>query len=230
MTHAVVNMKEWEAKREALLVKEKALRQEMDELAKLRRQLPWVLIEKPYSFENVDTGETVQLSDLFQGRKSLIVSHLMFAPEDTKACKSCSMWSDSFTGVLPHLNQKATLAVVCRGKPEVVKAFKDGQKNWNFPMYSSINSDFNYDCKVSFREEDLGKPLYNFGKIAPIKEMPGCSVFYKDEAGKVYLTYNTFARGLEAITNIYGLIDILPFGREEKSGMDWVKHKADYEN
>ena len=228
MAHATVTMEDWRKHREELLVKEKAMRVELDNLAKLRQQLPWVEIDKEYTFVNIDSGSKISLPELFQGRKSLVVYHLMFDPEDNKGCPSCSMLADSLTGVLPHVNQKATLAVVCRGKPEVVKAFKDRKKNWDFPMYSSLLSDFNYDCKVSFQENEIGKPLYNYGRPVHGKETPGCSVFYKGDNGKIFLTYNTFARGLEAITNVFGILDVLPFGRQEKTGMDWVKHKEDY--
>ena len=58
--------------------------------------------------------------------------------------------------------------------------------------------------------------------------MPGLSVFKKTEDGKIYHTYSGYARGLEPMNAAWGLLDLLPHGRDEKGNMDWIKHADEY--
>jgi predicted dithiol-disulfide oxidoreductase (DUF899 family) len=106
---------------------------------------------------------------------------------------------------------------------------------WKFKWVSSYGSDFNYDYNVSFTEADKarGKVTYNFEEIDyPFEEMPGYSVFYKDEAGDVFHTYSTFARGTELMGGVYGFLDVTPKGRNEPPGgnlTSWVRRHDEYE-
>src|SRR5262245_60056285 len=109
------NRKEWMAQREALLAEEKAFTHARDALSAKRREMPWLKIDQDYSFEGPD-GQ-VTLSELFNGRSQLIVYHLMFAPENEWACKSCSFWADQFDGAIPHLNARDTSFVAISRAP-----------------------------------------------------------------------------------------------------------------
>jgi len=86
--HTVGTREEYQAAREKLLVREKELTRAGDELAKERRELPWVSIEIEYVFET-EAG-TQSLGDLFDGRSQLLVHHFMFGPSYDAGCPICS--------------------------------------------------------------------------------------------------------------------------------------------
>jgi predicted dithiol-disulfide oxidoreductase (DUF899 family) len=92
---------EWLAARVELLRAEKELTRHSDEVARQRRGLPWVPVEKDYQFDT-DAGRA-SLLDLFRGRSQLLVYHLMFGPDYTAACPSCSSIADGFNGIVVHL-------------------------------------------------------------------------------------------------------------------------------
>src|SRR4029453_5700288 len=92
---------EWLAAREQLLVREKEHTRLGDELARQRRELPWVRMEKEYRFDT-DEGEKA-LVELFGGRSQLLVYHFMFGPKYEAGCPINSSIADSVDGLLPHL-------------------------------------------------------------------------------------------------------------------------------
>ncbi|MES1179566.1 MAG: DUF899 family protein, partial [Hyphomicrobium sp.] len=105
---------------------------------------------------------------------------------------------------------------------------------WKFKWVSSNGNDFNYDFKVSFPDDEVGKQgIYNFGTTKVYgEEMPGISVFIKNESGEVFRTYSTYARGLDIIVGAYNLLDMAPKGRDESDlpfTMSWVKRHDEYE-
>jgi predicted dithiol-disulfide oxidoreductase (DUF899 family) len=106
---------------------------------------------------------------------------------------------------------------------------------WRFKWVSSYGSDFNYDFAVSFKPEEVakGEVDYNYGKWPfAFEELPGISVFYKDDAGGVFHTYSTYGRGVEVMMGAYHLMDLAPKGRDEDDGpykMNWVRHHDRYE-
>jgi predicted dithiol-disulfide oxidoreductase (DUF899 family) len=106
---------------------------------------------------------------------------------------------------------------------------------WNFNWVSSGENDFNFDFNVSFKKPSAGeKVTYNFAASEyQTDEQPGNSVFYKDEKGKIYRTYSSYARGCEMLITTYMLLDLLPKGREEDNfkvhPMEWVRHHDKYE-
>jgi predicted dithiol-disulfide oxidoreductase (DUF899 family) len=98
-----------------------------------------------------------------------------------------------------------------------IEAFKK-RMSWRFKWWSSYGSDFNFDYHVSFTKEDLarGKIDYNYRLIdASIDELSGISAFYKDEAGEIFHTYSTYARGAEELLSTYIVLDLTPKGRDE---------------
>ncbi|MET0387102.1 MAG: thioredoxin family protein [Polyangiales bacterium] len=224
---AVVSREVWLEARKALLEKEKELTHKRDELAELRRALPWVQTDKPYTFEG-EQGERT-LSALFEGRSQLVVYHFMLGPGWREGCPSCSMLADHLDGALAHLAARdVSLVVISRAPYAEIAAFK-ARMGWRFPWFSSYRTDFNQDYHVSFTPEQAasGDAYYNFGANGfPSEEGPGVSVFAKDAAGDVFHTYSTYARGAEPIIGAYTFLDMVPKGRDEASlpwPMAWVR-------
>jgi uncharacterized protein YndB with AHSA1/START domain len=84
--HRIVSQSEWLEASRAQLAKEKEFTRLREELARQRRELPWVKVEKNYVFEAPEGR--VSLGDLFAGRGQLIVQHFMFGPTGTRAARA----------------------------------------------------------------------------------------------------------------------------------------------
>jgi predicted dithiol-disulfide oxidoreductase (DUF899 family) len=229
--HKVVSEKEWTKARKALLAKEKALTRERDKLSAERRALPWVKVEKTYVFDTTEGKKT--LGDLFEGRSQLIVQHFMFGPDWKQGCVGCSFGADHADAAYAHLkHHDVTYVAVARAPLAKLEAYRK-RMGWQFKFVSSYGSDFNYDFHVSFTEAERakGKVYYNFEMIEPeMDELPGGSVFYKDEDGTIYHTYSDYGRGGEEILGAYMLLDTTPKGRNESGPMDWVRRHDEYED
>ena len=233
-SHQVVSNDKWIEARRALLAKEKQLTRQRDELARLRRELPWEKVEKNYDFDTPRGKAT--LADLFAGRSQLLIYHFMFGPDWKEGCPSCSFVCDHLDGAVPHLAARdVTLTMVSRAPLAKIEAFKR-RMGWHFPWVSSHGSDFNYDLHVSFTPEQkaAGKVQYNYTmQEFPSDEAPGASVFYKDaESGEIFHTYSTYARGLDSFVGTYTLLDLVPKGRDEDKfafNMAWLRHHDRYD-
>jgi predicted dithiol-disulfide oxidoreductase (DUF899 family) len=233
MQHKVVSRKDWIAARKAHLADEKALTKARDRLSAERRALPWVRVEKTYAFDTPEGKKT--LADLFDGRSQLVVYHFMLGPGWKEGCPSCSLLADHFDGAAWHLpHRDVTLAAVSRAPLAEVEAYKK-RMGWRFPWVSSYGDDFNYDFHVSFRpEEEDGEVYYNYemGEFQS-DEMPGLSVFLKDEDGTVFHTYSAYARGLDILVGAYNFLDLVPKGRDEEKlpwTMAWVRRHDEYDD
>jgi predicted dithiol-disulfide oxidoreductase (DUF899 family) len=226
-----VSRAEWLVARKDLLSREKEFTRQRDALSAARRKLPMVKIDKEYVFDGPDGKQT--LADLFDGRSQLIVYHFMLGPDWEEGCKSCSYLADHFDGAIVHLaHRDVSFAVVSRAPLREVDAFKK-RMGWRFKWVSSYGNDFNFDYHVSFTkdEEAKGEVNYNYETTEFIcDELPGLSVFYKDENGDVFHTYSTYARGLDMLIGAYNLLDLVPKGRDENpdSTMDWVRRHDQY--
>ena len=232
--HPVVSREEWLLARQQLLQQEKAFTQQRDQLNQARRNLPWVTIEKTYLFDGPSGQET--LSDLFDGRSQLLVYHFMFGPDWEEGCPSCSFLADNFNGIDIHLKHRdVTLLAVSQAPLKNLKAYQE-RMGWNFNWVSSFGNDFNRDFHVSFTKEEMesGKIHYNYEvSQQPSEELPGASVFFKDESETVYHTYSTYARGLDMLIGAYHFLDLVPKGRDEEDlawPMAWIRHHDKYEN
>lgn len=231
--HKIVSRDEWIAARKALMTREKELTRAREALSQERRELPWVKVDKDYVFDGPDGKVT--LGDLFKGRPQLVVQHVMFAPEWDAACKSCSFWVDGFDRMVPHLAARDTTMVAISLAPLAkLEAFKQ-RMGWTFDWVSSGANDLNYDYGVSFTQGqiDAGDAKYNYG-TTPLygPELPGISVFFRDEKGSVFHTYSTFARGLDMMNAAYHYLDLTPLGRHEEGlpyPMDWVRLRDQYQ-
>ena len=236
MQHTIVSEEEWVAARKALLAKEKEFTKARDHLSAERRKLPWVKIDKNYVFDGPEGKQS--LADLFDGRSQLIVYHFMLGPDWEEGCPGCSFLSDHIDGALQHVEQRDVAYVaVSRAPLEKIEAFKK-RMGWHFRWVSSFGSDFNYDYHVSFTPEqcEKGKVYYNFELNDVMAggfdsdELPGVSVFYKDDAGDVFHTYSAYGRGGEPLIGTYNLLDLTPKGRDEEHNMmDWLRHHDRYD-
>ena len=181
--HKIVSEAEWFAARKSFLAKEKEFTRLRDELARQRRELPWVKVEKAYMFDGPDGKES--LSDLFAGRGQLVVNHFMFGPDWNEGCPSCSFWADTYNGIVVHLEHRdASFVAVSRAPLEKLEAYKK-RMGWSFKWVSSLHTDFNRDYHVSFTPEEQKTAVYNYAAAGfGSSEAPGVSVFAKDERGQ----------------------------------------------
>ena len=233
--HSVAERADWLAQRRALLAREKELTHLSDQVARERRALPWVRLDKTYTFDTPAGRRT--LADLFEGRRQLMVQHFMLAPGWEQGCKSCSFMADNLVGAKIHLEHRdLTVVLVSRAPLAEIERFRQ-RMGWDFTWASAHDGDFNLDFAVSFPPASRvdGEVFYNYGMTAfPQEEAPGISFFYKDDAGAVFHTYSTFGRGVEAMMGTtYELLDMAPRGRDEDAlayTMEWVRHHDRYED
>jgi predicted dithiol-disulfide oxidoreductase (DUF899 family) len=230
LDHAVGTQEEWLAASKDLLAAEKEHSRRGDELARRRRELPWVPIDKEYAFETNEGTKT--LVDLFEGRSQLLVYHFMFGfgfrvDEQNPGCTGCSFVADHFDGVVPHLNgHGVTLVAESIAPLQQLQAYAD-RMEWTFPWVSSLGSDFRYDFGAAFTEEQQRHgAVYNFrheAEVSPQRE--GMSAFILRD-GVVHHTYSTYARGVEQFMGTFGFLDVSPLGRNEDTGTGawWHRH------
>lgn len=250
--HMTVTRQDWLAARLALLQAEKEHTRRSDALAQQRQAMPWLRVDKTYSFDTA--AGSASLADLFQGRSQLIVYHFMFGPDYTAGCPSCSAITDGLNGIAVHLqNHDVALSLVSRAPLAKLLAYRQ-RMGWTLPWASSHGSDFNFDFNVSFTEAQQrdGSIDYNYARgghamdsaLRPPVEVPeavvqtaaGCgtdvATFARDrpgmssfvlEDGVVYHTYSAYARGVDAIWGMYPWLDRAPKGRNE-SGIWWRRH------
>jgi predicted dithiol-disulfide oxidoreductase (DUF899 family) len=220
--HAVVDREEWIEARLRHMRAEKEFTRRRDELSEERRQLPWLEITEEYGFDGPDGEQT--LSDLFDGRNQLIVYHFMYGPGWEEGCPSCSYWADNYDGIAVHLEHRdTTLVTISRAPLNELSAYQQ-RMGWNFKWLSSSGNNFNFDMAVSFTPEQVesGDPIYNFGTQSfPGDEAPGISVFTRTDDGRIFLTYQTFSRGLDMVNGAYHMLDLTAKGRDE-DGLPWT--------
>ena len=238
--HRIGTREEWLAARNELLTREKELTRRKDKLAQERRELPWVSIEKDYSFETEDGTKT--LPELFDGRSQLLVYHFMFGPSYEAGCPVCSSIADTLDPNAIHLRAR-DVTLICSSRAPLDKLLAYRQRmGWSFDWVSTAGSDFHRDLGFVHTEEEL-KPFLE-GEIPPtasqmaelsgtdvagyVSEAPGLSAYVLRD-GMVYRTYVTTARGLEPAMAFYGLLDRTPMGRhEEGEQTHWLRRHDEY--
>jgi predicted dithiol-disulfide oxidoreductase (DUF899 family) len=244
--HRIGTREEWLAARAALLAREKEHTRLGDELARQRRELPWVRVEKEYRFDTEQGRKS--LDELFDGRSQLLVYHFMFGPSYGVGCPVNSSIADSIDGVVPHLNARDVTFVLASQAPFDKLAAYKRRMGWQVPWVSTAPSDFNFDLGFSHSEEqgrEVVEQMMGASGIPPIvehnarssgtdpagymTESPGFSSFVHDEGG-VYHAYSTTWRGLEFVMGYYPILDHAPKGRGE--GPDdwqlWLRRHDEY--
>jgi predicted dithiol-disulfide oxidoreductase (DUF899 family) len=234
--HSIGTREEWLQARLELLKAEKELTHLSDDLARRRRELPWVRLDKDYVFDT-EQGEAT-LAGLFHGRSQLLVYHFMFAPDWDEGCRSCSAVADGFDETHLHFqNHDVAFTAISRAPLERLLAYRD-RMAWSFPWVSSGRSEFNVDFHATF-DPTVAPIEYNFGTQADALketesewrdwsgEMPGMSAFALDD-GVVYHTYSAYARGFDALWTLWQWLDRAPLGRNE-GDLSWFRRHDEYE-
>jgi predicted dithiol-disulfide oxidoreductase (DUF899 family) len=222
------------------LREEKELTRRGDELARKRRELPWVPVEKDYRFET-ERGE-LALAELFDGRAQLMIYHFMFGPSFNAGCPVCSSIADTLAPQVPHLRARDTALLLCSRAPLADLLAYRNRMGWGIDWVSTAGSDFNRDLGFLYTEDEL-KPFLD-GEIPPtvvqnaemcgttvaayVAEGPGMSVYARAD-GTVYRTFVSTARGLEPAMAYYGLLDRTPKGRDESATEPlWIRRHDEY--
>jgi len=238
--HRTGTQEEWQAEREALLGEEKELTHRSDELARKRRELPWVPVEKEYSFDTEQGPKS--LAELFDGRSQLLVYHFMFGPPYTAGCPVCSSIADTLAPQVVHLKARdTTLLLASRAPLEKLLAYRE-RMGWPIDWVSSGGSDFNRDLGFLSTKDEL-KPFLEGEIPAAVEQMaeasgtdvagyvsegPGLSAYVRSN-GTVYKTYVSTGRGLELAMAYYGLLDRTPRGRQEEGEREhWLRRHDEY--
>jgi predicted dithiol-disulfide oxidoreductase (DUF899 family) len=235
--HTTGTREEWLAARVELLEREKELTRRSDELARQRQELPWVAVEKDYSFETNEGTKT--LAELFDGRSQLLVYHFMFGPTvagwPDAGCVGCSYTADSLDGAVLHLPRHDVAFVSVSTAPlERLNAYKR-RMGWRFPWVSQGDGDFNLDFAVFTEEGRRTGTGFNFGTVkhADIDlrhdELHGLSAFALAD-GVVYHTYSCYDRGTDVLSGTWQLLDRAPRGREDERHPNWPRRHDEYDN
>ena len=196
-TPPIVSQQEWEAARQQLLVKEKALTRSRDALAAERRRMPWMAVEKKYEFDG-PKGK-VSLLDLFEGRRQLIVYRAFFEPGvfgwPEHACRGCSFVADQVAHVAhserPRHDPRVRLARAADGHR--AREGADGLGDAMVHMTDGFDADFGVD------------------------EWHGTNAFIRD-GERVFRTYFINSRGDEQMGSTWNYLDITALGRQEDVG------------
>jgi predicted dithiol-disulfide oxidoreductase (DUF899 family) len=231
--HQVGTREEWEAAREELLKRENEHAERSEELARQRRELPWVPVEKEYSFETEEGTKT--LAELFDGRSQLLAYNIMFGPDYEAACPGCSNLADHLGGGLVHLNHRdVTLLCFSRAPLEKLQAYKQ-RMGWKFPWVSTYESEFPFDFGLALNREQMAgiEEIQEMIKEPPdwlqewsqsvgtglesgLAEGPGWIAFALED-GVVYHTYSRQAPDRDfVVPYYYQLLDRTPNGRADE--------------
>jgi predicted dithiol-disulfide oxidoreductase (DUF899 family) len=241
--HTIGTRAEWAAAREELLAREKEHTRLSDELARQRRELPWVKIEKDYRLDT-DDGEQ-PLAELFNGRSQLLVYHFMFGPSYDAGCPTCSSMVDGIDGLLPHLHARDVTFILVSDAPIAkLQAYKR-RMGWSIPWASSAHSDFNADLGFSSTREQTREAIEPIADQLPpiaahnarasgtdlfgyLTQLFGFSAF-AEESGTIYHSYSTTGRGVEFLMGYYPVLDHAPKGRSEgDSFQTWIRRHDEY--
>ena len=242
-THKIVEPEQWQAAREALLVREKSHTRMGDELARQRRELPWARVDKEYRFDTDDGART--LAELFDGRSQLLIYHFMFGPSYQAGDPVNSSIADSLDALVPHLQARDVTPVLVSQAPiGKLQAYKR-RMGWRLAWVSAATSDFNVDLGASTPQR-MGQIVPPQSGLPPIvaqnaaaagtdvagylSEAPVVSTFALED-GAVFRTYTTSWRGVEFLMGYYPILDRMPKGRDEGEGWQlWLRRHDEYGN
>ena len=187
----IVSQEDWERAHEALLAKEKQATRERDALAAERRRQPMMEMDTGYEFEGADG--VVKLPDLFEGRDQLLLYHF-WHPPDGDPCGGCSMFTDQVSP-LAHMHARdVSFALVSTAPQPKLQAFKE-RMGWEIPWYTVVGDDF-----------QTARGTTRYFKLD----------VYLSDSERVFLTYATKSRGVEALGSVWTFLDLTPMGRQEE--------------
>jgi predicted dithiol-disulfide oxidoreductase (DUF899 family) len=242
IAHKVVGPEQWQAAREALLAREKEHTRMGDELARQRRELPWVLVDKPYRFDTEEGSRT--LAELFDGRSQLLVYHFMFGPSYQAGDPVNSSIADALDPLMPHLQARDVTVVLVSQAPLAKLQTYKRRMGWRLGWVSAAPSDFNLDYGASSpAAQQVTPPGDGLPPIVAqnaaaagtdvagyLTQAPALSVFVLQD-GAVYQSYTTSWRGVEVLMSYYPILDRMPKGRDEGDGWQlWLRRHNEYGN
>jgi predicted dithiol-disulfide oxidoreductase (DUF899 family) len=191
----VVTRAQFEEQLNALRVREKDYSHLGDAIAAERRRLPMVEVDP--QTELIGPQGTLTLLDTFQGRKQLIAYYFMWhtGRPAQEQCQGCT-WVTAHIGELEYLHARdVTFAVFAQGPfPESIR-YRDFM-GWQMPWYSAAGS-----LQTLLSGRTIGRMHL---------------VCYLLDRSRVYETYWTTSRGVEAMDNSYRLLDLTVYGRQER--------------
>ena len=220
----------WKA-RKAHLKNEKALTRMRDLVNAERRALPWVKVEKEYVFDTPDGKKT--LAELFGSNSQLIVYHFMWRWDLGQGCDELLV-----PGRSRRRRQSApgpSRRDLRRDLARQARRPASLQEAHGLAVRPGLVLRQRLQLRLSrlVHQGELAKGEidYNYERIDAkgFDELPGPSVFYKDENGDVFHTYSCYGRGGDILIGAYNFLDLTPKGRNEKGIMDWVKRHDEYE-
>jgi len=173
---------EWQAVRKELLTAESELEEHAERVARQRRELPWVSVEKDYNFATEDGAQS--FPELFKGRSQLLIYHLMFAEDWEVACPGCASLADGLGGVVAHLNDRdVTLVCMSQATLEKLVAYKE-RRRWTVPWVSAYGSDFLFDYGYALRRGEMSSGVREeFDMVQLLNEAPQWLRDYREEVG-----------------------------------------------
>jgi predicted dithiol-disulfide oxidoreductase (DUF899 family) len=203
---AVVDRARFQAELDALRVQEKAHSREGDAIAAARRRLPMVEVDSTIGL--IGPHGPVTLLDVFEGRRQLIAYYHMWyagkpAPEQ---CEGCTY----FNGQVRELDylhvRDITYTTLCQGPYEEGMRYRNFM-GWTMPWYSA---------QESLETLLVGRQVGMFHLVC-----------YLRDGDRVFETYWTNGRGVEAMDNSFALMDLTVYGRQQKwedSPAGWPRH------
>jgi predicted dithiol-disulfide oxidoreductase (DUF899 family) len=240
--HKVVGRAQWQAARQELLEAEKAHTRLGDQLARKRRELPWVRVEQAYRFDTQQGPCT--LAELFDGRAQLLIYHFMFGPSYQAGDPVNSSIADTLDALAPHLQARdVTPLLVSQAPLARLQAYRR-RMGWRLGWVSAAPSDFNLDLGASQQPgQAITPPQAGLPPIVAqnaaaagtdvpgyLTEAPAVSVFALHD-GVVYQSYQTTWRGVEFLMGYYPVLDRMPNGRDEADGWQlWLRRHDEYGN
>ena len=239
-----MSREEWAAAREELLEREKEHTRLGDELARRRRELPWVRVEQEYRLDTDDGPRT--LRELFDGRSQLLVYHFMFGPSYEAGCPTNSSIADAVDGVLPHLHARDATMLLRLGGAARPAAGVPAAHGLEDAVGLGRGQRLQRRPRLLATEEQTREAIAPWIEAGPaadrraqrrasgtdvtgyLTQTPGFSAFARDDDA-VYQTYATTARGLEFLMGYYGILDRAPRGRDEgESFQTWIRRHDEY--
>ena len=243
--HTVGTHAQWDAARADLLEREKEHTRLGDELARRRRELPWVAVNKRYTLQTEDGSK--ELAALFDGRSQLLVYHFMFGPTYEQACPTNSSIADALNGLVPHLQARDITLLLVSGAPvEKLSGYRK-RMGWDLNWASSYGSDFDLELGFSSTEAQTRAwvespqstalpPVAHRNARASGTDLVGYLTqgygfnAFALQDGTVYRTYSTAGRGVEFLMTYYGILDRAPRGRDEDEGFQlWIQRRDEYD-
>ncbi len=191
----VVDRATFQAKLDALRVREKAHTHEGDAIAAVRRRLPMVEVDAATVL--IGQHGPVALLDAFEGRRQLIAYYFMWQTGKPAAaqCEGCT-WCTSQIGELSYVHARdVTYATFCQGPYEESARYRDFM-GWKMPWYSALGS----------------LDVLLVGRRVGMMHI----VCYLRRGGHVFETYWTTRRGVEEMDYSLALLDLTVYGRQEK--------------